>query len=199
MNRLSRSLGLYFSGLSCLFSRTIPYLYVLFLASTFMLTLNGCTREAEKMTSVADMSMCIPGNEGCECKSDGQCNTLAGEEMVCLNNQCVLPQDNPNPNMPTPMQVGLGVSSDQARGCEMVIIDPEYMIQKIQFDSTLKGQWMRRNEHVAIAFFTQNDQAIRATALSIESTRLVESLQTTNVKCVDRVGTPIPGATIFLN
>ena len=52
---------------------------------------------------------------------------------------------------------------------------------------------------MAVAFFTQGDQAISANAISIESTGALETLETTNVKCVDRVGTPIEGATVFLN
>ena len=168
--------------------------------------LSGCTPNEEGTMTANSISTCTPGNQGCVCLDGGQCNMLAGEAMVCRDNQCVPPpvESDPNtpnmPNMPTtPNQSAISVNSEQARGCELLITDPDNLIQKVLFNSTVKGQWMRRDKRVAIAFFSQDDQGIQVGAVSLQSVGSLDMLQTTHVKCVDRFGSPIDEATLSIN
>ena len=174
-----------------------PTHLLLFFIACSSISLGGCSREAERPRSTEPMTMCTEGNEGCPCKEDGTCNTLGGVEMVCQEDQCVMPSDDPQPVDPSmPVITGFKVEPDQARGCEVVILDPDNVLKDVQFNSSVKGHWMRRGSRVAVAFFAQENQAIPQGAVSFESTRATLDLEMVNLKCVDLVGTPLSNASL---
>jgi hypothetical protein len=159
--------------------------------------ISGCSKEPERPRPAETTPSCPEGNEGCACKEDGTCNTLGGVDMVCQDSQCALPQDEPDPNNPNdPVVSGFKVEPEQARGCEVVIIDPDNTIQNVTFNSTVKGHWMRRGNRIAVAFFAQENQAITQGSVSFESTRAELDLEMVNLKCVDLVGTPLSNASL---
>ena len=159
------------------------------------LILGGCTREPERPRPSEPIAECQAGNEGCPCKEDNTCNTLGGVAMVCQENVCALPQEEPdpiNPNQPT--LTGFKVEPEQARGCEVVIIDPENVIKDVRFNAEVKGHWMRRGDRIAVAFFAQANQAIPQGSVSFDATRGDLDLEMVQLKCVDLVGTPLSNA-----
>ena len=158
-------------------------------------------------------SACTPGEEGCECAQSEAC----GEGLSCDRGYCVVDTNNAsNGGMNNANNggtnnnnggnnggadgVGLDIDSDEARSCEVVVVDQANAIDEVTFEDDVEGRSMRRGERLALAFFVKGDSVIPSGAVNfaLRQEGSSEGLQLTNGRCFDGQGQEINGAALAL-
>ncbi|MFH1811926.1 MAG: hypothetical protein ABIJ09_24520 [Pseudomonadota bacterium] len=144
---------------------------------------DGCNPPPEtKDATVA----CTPGTQGCACHA-GQCN--AGLE--CRAELC----------QPVVAQVGLVVSSPDARACE-VLLEHATDVQVV-YGSALQGKAIHEGDRLALAFTAAADTAIAASDVELTlkpgGAGSLAALQVVTSSCFGHDGAALAGASVSLN
>jgi hypothetical protein len=133
-----------------------------------------------------DAATCTPGTQGCTCNA-GQCN----DGLECRNDLC----------QPVLQQVGVVVSSPDARACE-VLLDHATDVQA-SFGGALQGKTIHEGERLALAFTTKTDTAIATgevqLTLKAGSEASLAGVQVLSSTCFGHDGAALAGATVSLN
>ncbi len=129
---------------------------------------------------------CTPGESGCECNSDGNCD--AG--LVCgSGNTC---------QTDTTGESGLVFATASARACELLFEQTGTTITNATWGDGVRGVLRRRPPRVAIAVTQTTDRAFATGDVNLEFDGPVSDLILSEVRCFDSAGALIADATVTL-
>lgn len=92
---------------------------------------------------------------------------------------------------------GLSVSNANARGCEVLLTEKGGKVQRVTFEGSVKGTFLREAPRVAVTFVSKEDSPIAAGVVKIEGGPL-SGVEVTKVSCVDKSGAKLPDTKITL-
>ena len=127
---------------------------------------------------------CMVGTSGCPC-DNGACQG----GLMCSNNVCRAGGES-----------GLNISSMDARGCDVLLADPDFSVLNVRFASSVEGKWLRRNNRVATSFVTKANAAFAGGAVTVELAQGANAANVTVVSgsCVGQDGRALPAAMVTL-
>ena len=128
---------------------------------------------------------CMVGTSGCPC-DNGACQG----GLMCASNVCRAGAES-----------GLSIASMDARGCDVLLADPDNSILNVRFASSVEGKWLRRNNRVATSFVNKTNAAFAGGGITVE---LAQGASAGNVAvvsgtCVGQDGRDLSAATVTLN
>jgi hypothetical protein len=89
------------------------------------------------------------------------------------------------------------VSNANARGCEVLLTEKGGKVQRVTFEGSVKGTFLREAPRVAVTFVSKEDSPIAAGVVKIEGGPL-SGVEVTKVSCVDKSGAKLPDTKITL-
>lgn len=92
---------------------------------------------------------------------------------------------------------GLSVSDANARGCEVLLTEKSSKVQRVTFEGSVKGTFLREAPRVAVTFVSKDDSPIATGVVKIEGGPL-SGIEVTKVSCVDKSGAKLPDTKITL-
>lgn len=176
-----------------------------------------------------DCSTQAPAGLGCACTPQLGCELpLLCEEGVCVdpnapnnsapNNTNNPNANNPNANNPDPCEVNpadpacannntpvtglrLQVGSADARSCEALVEDPNFLLRGANFGQGVQGTFLQRGTRAALAFSRKDDAAFQDGTITLQLAGDPEgasSLSLREVACFDKDAQPLaqPGLAI---
>ena len=164
-------------------------LSLLLLAAALVACGSSSSGSAGDSSNGTSNGACVAGELGCACTGDSTCDgELACVNGLCVpddggdaGSDTTVDMDTsdmdtgpeadaepdaepdvaPDTTDPMPRDgLGLAISSDAARACEVVLSDVEEAIAEVTFDAGVTGRFMRRGERVAIAVIADADEPI---------------------------------------
>ncbi len=127
---------------------------------------------------------CMVGTSGCPC-DNGACQG----GLMCSNNICRAGGES-----------GLTISGMDARGCDVLLADPDHAVLGVRFGTTVEGKWLRRNDRVATSFVNKTNTAFSGGAVTVELATGVSAANVAVVSgsCVGQDGRAVASATVTL-
>ena len=126
---------------------------------------------------------CAAGAKGCACKAGNACD----DGLICSSNVCG-----------EGTASGVVVSSTNARGCDVLLEEKGVRVEKVAFDGSVKGTFIRQAPRVALSFVSASDAPIGAGAIKLTLSGPSSQVAVAKVTCVDTKAAPIAGATVKL-
>ncbi len=126
---------------------------------------------------------CTAGAKGCACKPGNACD----DGLTCTGNVCG-----------EGVSSGVVVSSPNARGCDVLLEEKGVRVEKVAYDSTVKGTFIRQAPRVALSFVSASDAPIPNGAIKLTLSGPSAQVAVAKVTCVDSKAAPIADATIKL-
>ena len=144
------------------------------LAVALLLIAPGCGSDAPRN--------CATHVAGCPCDATGGC----ANGYDCVSQQCV-----------EPMEIALRINAQDARACELVVVDGESRVTGVTFEDSAQGTHIRRGRRTAITFISREDRALGAAAILRtygEGER--HDVTVEQSRCFDRQGEEIAGSSV---
>ena len=127
---------------------------------------------------------CTPGAAGCACDA-GVCDG----DLACVGGFCS-----------TGVVGGLELSDGTARACEVLVSDPDGVVQNIAFNASLHGQYLREGDVIAGSFYADQDAPIDPGAASLvtgaDQMLDLANVTVTRSRCFAADGSEITGAIV---
>ncbi len=179
-----------------------------------LMALAMLTACGEKKNNTQNTPDCPAGTFGCECLDGDVCN----DGLVCFNAVCTNGDDGNNanndppdagPDMDTDMPdtgpddnfdgLGLTVTGEDARACEVLITDAAEAIASVGFANNVEGRSQRRGQKLAVAFTAKDDEPLIEGDVSFVLKDGVENLDgvtLSQARCFDRQGAVLQGTSL---
>lgn len=127
---------------------------------------------------------CMAGTRGCPC-DNGACQG----GLMCAANVCRAGGE-----------LTLITSTPDARGCDVVLTDPQNAILSVRFAASVEGTWLRRNARVATSFVRKTNEAFPSNAVVVETAQgaNLDLVTLASGTCVGLDGRALPAATVNL-
>ncbi len=93
-------------------------------------------------------------------------------------------------------RVGLVVTTDEARGCDLVLDVGEMPLAAVTFGETTLGAYVQRPPRLAISMVTQADEGFSKEAVWLEGD--LEHVRLSSATCYDRLGQPLAEGSVEL-
>jgi hypothetical protein len=132
-----------------------------------------------------DAGLCDPGTDGCACIEGSMCLG----DLMCSDGLCAGFD-----------AVGLTVSDQAARSCEVVLFEQSTEVLGVDFADGVQGTSVREAPRTAVTFHRMVDEAFAAGSVTVrEATGAGGTVELRRVRCFDREGNALTGEPLRLD
>lgn len=165
---------------------------------------------------------CPSGDLGCPCGDFGRCGAFGSQAVRCFQNTCTLGGctagslgcacssgscdsglNCQNGLCRGNRRVQMGVTGADLRACDLLLREPSLLISDVTFGAAVLGEHVHRSPDLAVSVIARDDAALADGVLTLEmhdeTNPAAANIQVTRVRCYDRLGRPVPGATATLH
>jgi hypothetical protein len=115
---------------------------------------------------------------------------------ISVGGGCQCSKDDDGKKDERPTVLGLDVSDERARSCEVVLADPDRAVADVGFGAAVQGKVVREGARIAASFLSRSDARIAAgqVTLVLVDGASSDSVQVQVSQCFNGAGEQISGA-----
>ena len=161
---------------------TMLYRGMCFISLLLLVTLSvGCSCDEDEKEK-----KCEPGTAGCACIDGSTCD----DGLICVDGLCK-----------GESSTGISVSDSDARSCEVLLVDNNAEVARVDFGENVKGTYVREAPRTAVTFLSLNNEAIGSGQIDVRFVKTQEggNFEVSSATCFDAQGQQLDGAEVTIN